>query len=114
MLTYAVRVEISKAQKTINRLVKFKKSLDELKYPTFFLKDFSSNLRIFTKLSYKKTGFRYEYTYNYYDYKANTVVMQTKTYKSINRILHDLKLYVRYLQKTYIEAVKFNELSSTK
>lgn len=101
MYKSAIGCEISDVTLLIQKLIKFKNENDLKIYAE---KGFTINIKTFMN-----HGIRYEYRYRNFVVSGEYLGEETptrKTYKSINRFLHDLKIYRNELQRKFTECIK--------
>lgn len=88
-----VRNEISKAKTTRDELVRFKN--DNI------MRIYVGNGLVIEHRTFRRTGLRYEFTFRNFREDGGEDFATKKRYKSINRLLHDLKIYEKNLQRMY-------------
>lgn len=95
--------EISKAQLTINTLIKYK---NENKI-SLYRRDIGLTVEL---RKYQKNGIRYKYSFRNFMVKTKGEELPKILYtKSINRILRELKFYIKKLQRQLSEYTKSKE-----
>lgn len=88
-----VRDEISNARLTRTKLVRFKN--DNI------MRIYAGGGLVVEHRTFRRTGLRYEFSFRNFTEDGGENFATKKRYKSINRFLHDLKIYEKNLQRMY-------------
>lgn len=88
-----IRDEISNVRTTRNKLVHFKN--DNI------MRVYVRSGFIIEHRTFRRTGLRYEFTFRKFTEDGGEDFATRKRYKSINLLLHDLKIYEKNLQRMY-------------
>ena len=88
-----IRMEISNTRLHRDRLVRFKNEN--------IMRIYAGRGLVIEHRTFRRTGLRYEFTFRNFREDGGEDFPTKKRYKSINRLLHDLKIYEKNLQRMY-------------